>query len=89
MCIVTTRHGSDIQGESFESEIDSIEDFLKERKRQFEVDPPRGLRHPESAPSAGWQCPNCGRAHGPEVSTCPEPPKGKGLRDRIGSIHNG
>lgn len=24
-------------------------------------------------PSAGWQCPNCGRAHAPSVQTCPEP----------------
>lgn len=21
----------------------------------------------------GWQCPNCGKAHGPHVDTCPEP----------------
>lgn len=21
----------------------------------------------------GWKCPNCGKAHGPMVQTCPEP----------------
>jgi hypothetical protein len=21
----------------------------------------------------GWLCPNCGKAHGPDVATCPEP----------------
>jgi hypothetical protein len=21
----------------------------------------------------GWKCPNCGKAHGPHVDTCPEP----------------
>jgi uncharacterized OB-fold protein len=21
----------------------------------------------------GWQCPNCGKAHAPDVKTCPEP----------------
>lgn len=21
----------------------------------------------------GWQCPSCGRAHAPEVKTCPDP----------------
>lgn len=23
--------------------------------------------------SEGWKCPNCGKAHGPHVDTCPEP----------------
>jgi hypothetical protein len=23
--------------------------------------------------SFGWKCPNCGKAHGPHVQTCPEP----------------
>lgn len=23
----------------------------------------------------GWQCPNCGKAHSPDVKTCPESPK--------------
>lgn len=21
----------------------------------------------------GWKCPNCGKAHGPHIATCPEP----------------
>lgn len=25
----------------------------------------------------GWQCPNCGKAHAPDVKTCPAPPKPK------------
>jgi len=23
--------------------------------------------------SEGWKCPHCGKAHGPQVETCPEP----------------
>lgn len=32
---------------------------------------------------AGWQCPNCGKAHPPTVKTCPEPAKEKPIRERI------
>lgn len=52
-----------------------------ERDKALEADPPRGLR-PVSIPS-GWQCPNCGRAHAPDVATCPEPPRGGSLRERL------
>ena len=65
---------------------EALKPFLDERRRQFVADPPRGLRRPESAPlSAGWQCPNCGRAHGPDVATCPESPRDGSLRKRIKS----
>jgi hypothetical protein len=26
----------------------------------------------------GWSCPHCGRAHAPDVKTCPEPGKAVG-----------
>lgn len=31
----------------------------------------------------GWSCPHCGKAHGPDVVTCPNPPSeslGEGMR---------
>jgi hypothetical protein len=44
-------------------------------------DPPHGLNGP--SPVSGWQCPNCGSAHAPYVPTCPEPPRGGSLRERL------
>lgn len=58
----------------------AVEEFGEERKRQLEAEPVRGLR---PSPSVGWQCPNCGSAHSPDVHSCPEPPKGGSLRERL------
>ncbi len=58
----------------------AVQEFYEERKRQFDAEPVRGLR---PSPSVGWQCPNCGGAHAPDVSSCPEPPKGGSLRERL------
>lgn len=44
---------------------------------------PNGLRPMHLGP--GWQCPNCGKAHGPQVATCPEEPTGGSLRERLKS----
>lgn len=33
--------------------------------------------------AVGWHCPNCGRAHAPDVKTCPEPVRDGSLRDRV------
>lgn len=54
---------------------------------EFDADPPRGLRGPDKR--SGWQCPNCGGAHAPDIATCPEPPRGGSLRERIGQVNNG
>lgn len=34
----------------------------------------------------GWLCPGCGKAHGPQVMTCPENPSAdnRSLKDKIG-----
>jgi uncharacterized OB-fold protein len=38
---------------------------------------------------SGWSCPNCGKAHGPQMQTCPMPPgENRPLRDRI-RVSNG
>jgi uncharacterized OB-fold protein len=34
---------------------------------------------------SGWQCPNCGKAHAPDVPTCPEAPRHGSLRERLKS----
>ena len=61
-----------------------LKPFLDERKSQFESDPPRGLRRPETTPLvAGWMCPNCHSAHAPDVHSGPEPPRGGSLRERL------
>lgn len=36
------------------------------------LQPDVSLNRSESM-SEGWKCPNCGKAHGPHVDTCPEP----------------
>lgn len=59
----------------------AVQEFEDERKRQLEAEPLRGLRGP--AARSGWQCPNCGGAHAPDVNTCPEPPRGGSLRERL------
>jgi hypothetical protein len=59
-------------------------DIRDERDRDLETNPPRGLR-PVSRPS-GWQCPNCGSAHAPDIATCPEPPRGGSLRERMKAV---
>lgn len=58
----------------------AVQEFGEERQRQFDADPPKGLR---GTPAHGWQCPNCGSAHGPDIATCPEPPRGGSLRERL------
>lgn len=35
----------------------------------------------------GWKCPNCGRAHGPDVATCPV--DNRTLAQKIVSSNNG
>ena len=60
----------------------AVQEFDEERKRQFEADPPRGLSRTYSASLAG-QCLSCGGAHAPDVATCPEPPRGGSLRERL------
>jgi hypothetical protein len=59
----------------------AVQEFDEERKRQLESEPPRGLRG--SAMRSGWRCPNCGGAHAPDVATCPEPPRGGSLAERL------
>jgi hypothetical protein len=72
------------------AEVAQIEEWGAERRRELDAEPRRGLRRPETAPlSAGWQCPNCGRAHSPDVPTCPEEPRGGSLRERLKSASNG
>jgi rubrerythrin len=44
---------------------------------QFDAEP----RGPDT--SAGWQCPNCGGAHAPDIATCPEPPRNGSLWERL------
>lgn len=58
----------------------AVQEFGEERQRQFDADPPKGLR---GTPAHGWQCPNCGSAHGPDIATCPEPPRDGSLRERL------
>lgn len=52
----------------------------------------RGGIIPTHPTQSGWCCPNCGGAHGPEVSSCPKPPRNASLADRIkraGGAFNG
>jgi uncharacterized OB-fold protein len=38
----------------------------------------------------GWKCPNCGKAHGPQMQTCPAPPHdNRAFGERIRSVENG
>jgi uncharacterized OB-fold protein len=78
MCVAQHRYGPLVGLD--EDGFLAIEKFVEERKKQFDADLPRGLR---SASAAGWQCPNCGRAHAPDVATCPEMPRGGSLRERL------
>ena len=80
MCVAQHRYGP-LVGLTEEGML-AVEEFVKERRKQFEDDPPRGLR---GIAVAGWQCPNCGRAHAPDVATCPEMPRGGSLRERLKS----
>lgn len=84
MCLVNRRYGpiGDFFGIEGISPVDpaELQPFLDERKRQLEAEPQRGLR---PGPSYGWHCPNCGSAHAPDVATCPEPPRGGSLRERL------
>ena len=63
-----------------ETQKKAVQEFGEERQRQFDADPPRGLRGPSPR---GWQCPNCGSAHAPDIATCPEPARGGSLRERL------
>jgi len=58
-----------------------IREFGEERQRQFDAELQHGLRRTIAV--SGWQCPNCGKAHAPDVSTCPEPARGGSLRERL------
>ena len=49
-----------------------IPQLLKEQNRK---------RWPQPA-AAGWMCPNCGRAHSPEITTCPHDNRTLGERLR-------
>lgn len=62
-----------------------LQPFIDERKRQLEVEPQIGLR---PSLSSGWQCPNCGSAHAPDIATCPEPPRGSSLRERLKAVRS-
>lgn len=65
-----------------EEQKESIRKFGEERQKQLDTEPHRGLRPPLSV---GWKCPNCGGAHSPDVPSCPEPPRGGSLRERLKS----
>lgn len=97
MCLARNRRGEPIIGASIfdkfpearkltDEEKEIVRKFKDFRQRQFDANPPRGLR---PSTGQGWQCPNCGKAHGPEVTTCPEPPRDGSLKNRIGQISNG
>jgi hypothetical protein len=62
-------------------QLKELEDWFLDRKKQLESEPHRGMKR--EAAGIGWMCPNCGNAHGPETVTCPEPPKGGSLRQRL------
>lgn len=62
---------------------DNVREFEEKRKRQLEAEPHGGLRG--ASMRSGWQCPNCGGAHAPDIATCPEPPRGGSLRERLKS----
>jgi hypothetical protein len=82
MCVAKHRYGpigGDYQ-DLTEDQLKGVKEFDEARRKQLEAEPLRGLR---GVPSSGWSCPNCGGAHGPHVSTCPEPPKGGSLRERL------
>lgn len=64
-----------------EAQERAIEKFIEDRKRDLDAIPPRGLRPIGTV--SGWQCPNCGNAHAPDVMTCPDPPRGGSLRKRL------
>ena len=68
-----------------EEQKKAVQEFGEERQRQLDAQRPHGLRPPaDGVPKAfGWQCPNCGGAHAPDVPSCPEPPKGGSLRERL------
>lgn len=79
VCVIRNRYGHELSDEAKQM----VQEFGEERKRQLDAKPQRGLRGPVTG--AGWQCPNCGGAHGPHVATCPEPPRNGSLRERVKS----
>ena len=62
-------------------QLTAFEDFARQREEDLKDIGKHGLRL--SALQPGWLCPNCGAAHGPNVATCPAPPKGPGRRLRL------
>lgn len=62
-------------------EVEVLEEWINERKRTLDLEPRRGLK--SDSVEVGWRCPNCGGAHGPQISTCPEEPRGGSLRERL------
>lgn len=82
MCIAQHRFNIWSRGAQELSDIEksAVQQFEEDRQLQIRNDPPRGL---QPSPSFGWQCPNCGRAHAPDVGTCPDPPRGGSLRERL------
>ncbi len=91
MCIARDRRGNPIDFdwppelvELSEEHKRVVRQFEEERRKQLEAEPLQGLR---GSLAIGWQCPNCGNAHAPDVATCPDPPKGGSLRGRLtGSV---
>lgn len=81
MCVAQHRYGV-LAGldELTDDQKRGVREFGEERQRQFDADPPKGLR---GTVGSGWQCPNCGKAHAPDVATCPDPPRDGSLRERL------
>lgn len=46
-----------------------------EEIKQLKADIGRLTMALAQAGKAGWKCPNCGKAHGPQMQTCPAPPR--------------
>ncbi len=84
MCQLRDRQGNvlDRLDPLTEDQATQLKEFLHTRKQELEQIPHRGLR-PVAVEPTGWLCPNCGRAHSPDTATCPEAPRGRGLRDRV------
>lgn len=80
MCVLRNRWGQVGLESLTEDAKQALELFGEDRRKQIDADPLRGLR---GIQASGWRCPNCGSAHAPDVHTCPEPPRGGGLRDRL------
>lgn len=68
-----------------------FDEFERQRQEDLKDIGKRGLHRPDAA-GVGWYCGNCKNYHALDVHTCPKPPSGGSLRERIergGGIHNG